>query len=133
MLSTRGVPGVKLLLRECSLTALTERQVILCLVIVMVPGDRMQMTIPDTEDMEELPSIVITGRESPAFITVENEKGVLEHVQVGSEFIYTTKQIRFVIITITRCITYLLRNIYDQSSVSPCVLCSVNKSCLRSC
>ena len=52
--------------------------------MVMVPGDRMQMTIPDTEDMEELPSIVITGRESPAFITVENEKGVLEHVQVGS-------------------------------------------------
>ena len=67
----------------------------------------MQMTIPDTEDMEELPSIVITGRESPAFITVENEKGVLEHVQVGSEFVYTTKQNRFVIITETNQMHYI--------------------------
>ena len=41
--------------------------------------DRMRL-----EDLEEIPSMSITerDRESPAFITVENEKGVIEHVQV---------------------------------------------------
>ena len=41
--------------------------------------DRMTL-----EDMEELPSMTVTerDRESPAFITVENEKGIIEHVQV---------------------------------------------------
>ena len=39
------------------------------------------MTMEDHED--ELPSVVVSGRASPAFITVENERGVLEHVQVN--------------------------------------------------
>ena len=41
--------------------------------------DRMRL-----EDLEDIPSMSITerDRESPAFITVENEKGVIEHVQV---------------------------------------------------
>ena len=41
--------------------------------------DRMTL-----EDMEEIPNMSITerDRESPAFITVENDKGVIEHVQV---------------------------------------------------
>ena len=44
-------------------------------------ADDDRMTL---EDMEEIPSMSITerDRESPAFITVENEKGVIEHVQV---------------------------------------------------
>lgn len=43
--------------------------------------DRMTL-----EDMEDIPSMSITerDRESPAFITVENEKGVIEHVQVSN-------------------------------------------------
>ena len=42
--------------------------------------DRMTL-----EDMEEIPNMSITerDRESPAFITVENDKGVIEHVQVS--------------------------------------------------
>ena len=45
-------------------------------------ADDDRMTL---EDMEEIPSMSITerDRESPAFITVENEKGVIEHVQVS--------------------------------------------------
>ena len=31
------------------------------------------------------------GRESPAFITVENEKGILEHVQIAKCGIYVIK------------------------------------------
>ena len=45
-------------------------------------ADDDRMTL---EDMEDIPSMSITerDRESPAFITVENEKGVIEHVQVS--------------------------------------------------
>ena len=44
-------------------------------------ADDDRMTL---EDMEDIPSMSITerDRESPAFITVENDKGVIEHVQV---------------------------------------------------
>ena len=47
-------------------------------------ADDDRMTL---EDMEDIPSMSITerDRESPAFITVENEKGVIEHVQVRLE------------------------------------------------
>ena len=43
------------------------------------------MMKPDTSStltMEE-EDVDMSGRASPAFITVENEKGVLEHVQVS--------------------------------------------------
>ena len=42
------------------------------------------VTMEDHED--ELPSVVVSGRASPAFITVENERGVLEHVQVHQKY-----------------------------------------------
>ena len=50
----------------------------------MKPDSSSTVTMDDNEDDEmETPSILVSGRVSPAFITVENEKGVLEHVQVS--------------------------------------------------
>ena len=53
----------------------------------MKPDSSSTVTMDDNEEDEmehemETPRILVSGRMSPAFITVENEKGVLEHVQV---------------------------------------------------
>ena len=55
----------------------------------MKPDSSSTVTMDDNDihdDDDEMPSIVVSGRASPAFITVENERGVLEHVQVITLF-----------------------------------------------
>jgi len=59
----------------------------------MKPDSSSTVTMDDNEDDEmETPSILVSGRVSPAFITVENEKGVLEHVQINLEDLDEEKQ-----------------------------------------
>ena len=66
---------------SCEASDLDDQRAFQTLDKMRPDADDDRMTL---EDMEEIPSMSITerDRESPAFITVENEKGVIEHVQV---------------------------------------------------